>query len=138
MTSEVNDAPMAPVSSGEVEKVVFAMGAQKSPGPDGFNGEFYQKNWETIKQNVTKAVMEFFISNAIGETINDTIVALIPKVPHPESIGQLRHISCCNYIYKIISKIFVTRPKPHLQNLISPQQSAFVEGRLIQDNLVVA
>lgn len=70
--------------------------------------------------------------------MNDTLVALIPKIPHPEDIGQLRPISYCNFIYNVISKVMVSRLKPILASLISPQQSAFVGGRLIQDNLVVA
>lgn len=102
VTSSMNDALMARITSGEVEKAVFSLGALKSPGPDGLNGDFYQKNWETVKQDVTDAVNEFFNTGVIGETINDTVVALIPKIPHPESICQLRPISCCDYIYKII------------------------------------
>lgn len=84
------------------------------------------------------AVDEFFKTGAIRESINYTIVAITPKVPHPKSISLLRPIRCCNYIFKIISKIMVRRLKPYLNGLISPQQSSFIGGRLIQDNLVVA
>lgn len=45
----MNNALLAPISVAEVEKVVFSMGSLKTPGPDGFNGLFYQKNWETLK-----------------------------------------------------------------------------------------
>jgi len=69
--------------------------------------------------------------------INETVVALIPKVPMPETIGQLRPISCCNYIYKILSKIVVARLKKIMAKIITPNQSAFVGGRLIQDNFIV-
>lgn len=86
---------------------------------------------------MVNAISVFFSTGALGDDINDTIVALTPKIPHPEAISQLRLISCCNFIYKTISKILVSRLKPLLSDLISPQQSAFVGGRLIQDNLVV-
>lgn len=138
ITEDMNSKLIAPISSMEVKNAVFDLGALKAPGPDGLNGDFYQKNWATISSDVIATIEEFFSSGSIGNCINDTLVALIPKVQHPESISQLRPISCCNFIYKIISKIIVKRIKPLLTNLISPQQSAFVGGRLIQDNLVVA
>lgn len=92
----------------------------------------------TLEVDVVEVVCDFFKNGCIGDSVIDTLVALTPKIPHPEEIGHLRPSSCCNYIYKVISKILVARLKPFLSLLISPQQSAFVGGRLIQDNLVVA
>lgn len=67
-----------------------------------------------------------------------TVVTLIPKVPLPESLNHLRPSSCCNYIYKVISKMMVLRMKGFMGELISQNQSAFIGGRMIQDNLIVA
>lgn len=64
--------------------------------------------------------------------------SMIPKISIPERMSDFRPISCCNFIYKTISKILVNRLKLHLPNLISPNQSAFIEGRPIQDNILVA
>ncbi|XP_074313786.1 uncharacterized protein LOC141648979 [Silene latifolia] len=41
----------------EVRKAVFQMGSNKSPGPDGIPGVFYQKYWFHIKDDVTSAVL---------------------------------------------------------------------------------
>lgn len=65
-------------------------------------------------------------------------MAVIPKTPNPETISKLRLISCCNFIYKVVSKVIVGGMKPLINSIITPQQSAFVGGRMIQDNLVVA
>ena len=40
-------------------------------------------------------------------------------------------------MYKIISKIVVARLRPHLENLVSPCQAAFVPGRRGTDNVVI-
>ena len=70
--------------------------------------------------------------------LNHTDIALIPKVPSPLDMTQLRPINLCNTTYKIISKIIVQRLRPLLPELISPNQVAFIPRRQIQDNIVVA
>ncbi|CAL2267139.1 unnamed protein product [Prunus armeniaca] len=70
--------------------------------------------------------------------INETLIALVPKVERPVSMTQLRPISLCNTLYKVISKILVARLRPCMASLVSPNQVSFVPGRQIVDNIVVA
>lgn len=78
------------------------------------------------------------ISNYMLKELNRTFITLIPKRDNPESVNRCRPISLCNISYKIISKILINRLKIVLPKIISPLQDAFVQGRDIHDNILVA
>lgn len=122
----------------EIKNAVFSMPADKSPGPDGTNGMFYQQHWDIIGPLVSKAILDCLNEHANLEFINSTLVTLIPKVKVPRTVGDFRPISLCNMIYKVISKVLINRIKPILPHIISETQSTFVPGRLIKDNALIA
>ncbi|KAL0455541.1 UNVERIFIED_CONTAM: hypothetical protein Slati_0893300 [Sesamum latifolium] len=82
--------------------------------------------------------MEFFRTGRLLKQVNSTLISLIPKVANPTSVTEFRPISCCNVLYKIITKVIVQRMRTVLDLLISPSQNAFVPGRSIGDNILLA
>ncbi|KAK4409480.1 hypothetical protein Sango_0021000 [Sesamum angolense] len=85
-----------------------------------------------------RAVMDFLRSGRMLRQLNHTIIALVPKSEHSHSVADYRPISCCNVIYKVITKIIADRLSPALEQLIDRSQAAFIGGRNITDNIFLA
>ncbi|CAH1432193.1 unnamed protein product [Lactuca virosa] len=94
--------------------------------------------WHIVGKEVCKAVKEFFLNGQLLQAVNHTILALLPKVEVPNTMKDFHPISCCNVIYKCITKIIVTRISPFLHNLVDVNQSAFIPGRAITDNILLS
>ena len=89
-----------------------------SPGPDGFNVEFYLAAWEWIGDDVTKVVKDFYIQGNLPNHMNDTNIVLIPKKIAPPIPHDFRPISLCNVIYKLVSKVIANHLKTVLSDII--------------------
>jgi len=101
-------------SDEEISDALFQIRPLKAPGPDGLPARFFQWNWALLKEEVCRAVKEFFVTGMMPPGVNDTCIVLIPKVPHPEQLKDFRPISLCNVIYKVVSKCIVNRLRPLL------------------------
>ena len=138
VSADMNHELLRPVPNEEVKEALFQMHPTKTPRPDGMSPGFYQKHWKTVGQDVCDGVRHVLMSGHLLRKINYTHVTLIPKKSDPTEMTHLRPISLCNVIYKICSKVLTNRLKAIFPDIISPSQSAFIPGRLISDNCMVA
>jgi hypothetical protein len=115
-----------------------SIGDLKAPGTDGMPCIFYKKFWHIVGDRIKQEALVVLNGGPMPDGWNETIIILIPKTSPPCMLKDLRLISLCNVLYKLIFKVLANRLKRFLPAIISPSQSAFVPGRLIIDNVLLS
>lgn len=70
--------------------------------------------------------------------VNATILYLIPKTTTAQEMKDYRPIACCNFIYKVISKVLANRLHIIFPAAVEPNQCAFISERLLLENVLFA
>lgn len=83
----------------------------KALGPDRFQCGFFQEYWDIVGEDVIGIVKYFFNQSSSIASINQTFIALIPKLKALESLSNFRPINLCISFYSIISKTIANRMK---------------------------
>ena len=138
ITDAQNQMLVAELTFVEFTTAVKQMHPDKASGPDGLNPAFFQQFWHSLGKEVFNCCKDWLISSSFPANLNDTNVVLIPKKENVVRMKDLRPIALCNALYKILSKVLANRLKCILPQVISENQAAFVPGRSINDNVLIA
>lgn len=138
ITEDQNAALLASISHDEVRAVVFTMHPDKSPGPDGLSPAYFQMHWDVLGIEVVTFCQSFLNFGQLPPSINESHIVLIPKTKHPDLMSNFRPIALCNVIYRILAKVLANKFRGLLDFIICDAQSAFIPGRSITDNVLIA
>lgn len=138
VTNEQNENLVSEVSFEEFTLAIKQMHPDKASGPDDLNPAFFQQFWSILGKDIFLCCKDWLNLSSFPANLNDTNVVLIPKKENACYMKDLRPIALCNILYKILAKVLSNRLKAILPGLISENQSTFVPGRNIQDNVLIA
>ena len=108
----------------------------KSPGEDGFTKEFYETFFDLLWKDLLNSCYEAFNKESLSVSQIRGTITLVPK--GEENLSELKNwrpISVLNIDYEILSKVLAKRMEQHLPKLIHSDQTEFINGRYIGQNI---
>ena len=125
-----------PISLEECTEVLKSFSLNKVPGNDGLPVEFYKTFWGTVGDLLVKCYNESYEKGEMSSSQKQAIITLIDKKDQDRcDLKNWRPISLLNVDTKIASKVIAERIKKQLPEIIHKNQSGYITGRYIGENI---
>ena len=103
---------------------------------NGFTKEFYETFFELLWRNLLDSLNEAFQTGKLSISQRRGIISLIPKDENNLMVlSNWRPITLLNVDYKILARAIAKRIEPKMPKLIHSDQTGFVKGRYIGQNV---
>jgi hypothetical protein len=122
----------------EVLGAIRALPKGKALGHDGVPMEFFHEFANEVALTLFHAFTAMLSASSTSAHVNKGIITLIPKSGDRSRLNNWRPITLLGNIYKILAKTLARRIQADLTEVIRPNQTSFVEGRSILNNVFLA
>ena len=136
LSNEDRDSLEGPLTYEECKNVLDSFQNDKSPGINGFTVEFYEFFYDLLGNDLLACLNEAYEKQELTISQRRGIITLLPKEDGSLlDLHNWRPITLLNVDSKIAAKAIARRLKTVLPNLIHPDQTGFIKGRYIEENI---
>ena len=137
LSDEDRDNLEGPLTYDECKKVLETFQTDKALGEDGFTAEFYKYFFELLGNDLIASFNEAQVKGELSISQRRGVITLTPKEDGSLllDLSNWRPITLLNVDYKIAAKAIAKRLEQVLPDLIHPDQTGFVKGRYIGENI---
>uniref|UniRef100_A0A803T714 Reverse transcriptase domain-containing protein n=1 Tax=Anolis carolinensis TaxID=28377 RepID=A0A803T714_ANOCA len=124
------------ITEEEISRAIKKLPSSKAPGPDGFSMLYYKIFQDILVSPLQKVMNKILEEGKVPQTWNSANIVVIPKGKMDNTqVKNYRPISLLNADYKIFASILADRLKEVLKVRIAEDQSGFLPGRQMRENI---
>ena len=124
------------IKAEELNEVIHTFARNKTPGSDGLPLEFYLAFWDDVRPLLLASFNNSYQMGTLGITQRQGVLSLIPKKDRDiQFLKNWRPISLLNFDYKLLTKCLTKRIERVIESIIHRDQSGFIKGRYIGENV---
>jgi len=124
------------VEQAEVKQALRTAKPGRAPGLDGIPVELYRRFKDTFIPLLARLFTSIATLGDLPAGFHDGLITIVYKRGERSDPANYRPITLLNTDYRLYAKVLALRLNPCLSAVIDPEQTAFVPGREIGENIL--